>query len=187
VATFRERSTASHSANLLPSAQVATHASPVRLVLGSVGSGKEPFLAQDLNVDGADDDDTRDQEVHRSRHREGRDGEQVEGQIDGIARDREHPAGDELLAAPWIDPDAPGAAHVEEGRDLEPHEVAALFHCCMRDTTAAGPRDAVVLALGVAAGLRRAEIAGLDVADMDLDREVVRASTARGTRSARYP
>jgi integrase len=61
-----------------------------------------------------------------------------------------------------------------KGRALEPHEVAALFHACMRDQTAAGPRDAVVLALGVGAGLRRAEIAGLDLADVDLDRELVR-------------
>jgi len=60
------------------------------------------------------------------------------------------------------------------GRALGAHEVAALFHCCMRDSTAAGPRDAVVLALGLAAGLRRAEIAGLDLGDVDLGREVVR-------------
>jgi len=60
------------------------------------------------------------------------------------------------------------------GRALEPHEVAALFHACMRDSSPAGPRDAVVLALGLAAGLRRAEIAGLDLADVDLEREVVR-------------
>jgi integrase len=44
----------------------------------------------------------------------------------------------------------------------------------MRDETAAGPRDAVMLTLGAGAGLRRAEIAGLDVADADLDREIVR-------------
>jgi integrase len=60
------------------------------------------------------------------------------------------------------------------GRALAPNEVAALFHVCMEDRTSAGPRDAVILALGVAAGLRRAEIAGLDLADLDLDREVVR-------------
>src|SRR5262245_22802550 len=60
------------------------------------------------------------------------------------------------------------------GRALESHEVGALFHACVRDTSPAGPRDAVVLALGLAAGLRRAEIAGLDLADADLDREVVR-------------
>jgi integrase len=44
----------------------------------------------------------------------------------------------------------------------------------MRDQTAAGPRDAVILALGVGAGLRRAELAGLDLADVDLGREIVR-------------
>jgi len=60
------------------------------------------------------------------------------------------------------------------GRALEPHEVAALFHACMRDSGPASPRDAVVLALGLAAGLRRAEIAALDLTDVDLEREVVR-------------
>jgi len=60
------------------------------------------------------------------------------------------------------------------GRALEPQEVAALFQTCMRDQTAAGPRDAVILALGLGAGLRRAEIVGLDLADVDLDREIVR-------------
>ena len=60
------------------------------------------------------------------------------------------------------------------GRALEAHEVARLFDVCMRDRTAAGPRDAVILALGLAAGLRRAEIAGLALADVDLAGEVVR-------------
>jgi integrase len=63
---------------------------------------------------------------------------------------------------------------VLRGRALAAHEVAALFHVCSQDPTPAGPRDAVILALGVAAGLRRAEIAGLDLADLDLDRELVR-------------
>ena len=60
------------------------------------------------------------------------------------------------------------------GRALESHEVARLFDACMRDKSPAGPRDAVVLALGLAAGLRRAEIAGLSLADLDLAGEVVR-------------
>jgi integrase len=47
-----------------------------------------------------------------------------------------------------------------KGRALESHEVAVLFHTCMRDRTPAGPRDAVILALGLGAGLRRAELAG---------------------------
>ena len=60
------------------------------------------------------------------------------------------------------------------GRALEHDEVAALFYCCTRDATPAGSRDAVVLALGIAAGLRRAEIAGLALSDVDLGREIVR-------------
>lgn len=59
------------------------------------------------------------------------------------------------------------------GRALSGYEVAALFHACMRDQSPAGPRDAVILALGLGAGLRRAEIARLDLTDVDLEREVV--------------
>jgi integrase len=62
------------------------------------------------------------------------------------------------------------------GRALEAHEIARLFDACMRDQSPAGPRDAVVLALGLAAGLRRAEIAGLSLADVDLAGEVVRVA-----------
>jgi len=61
------------------------------------------------------------------------------------------------------------------GRALEPHEVVRLFQVCMDDPTPAGPRDAAILALGLGAGLRRAEIVGLDLADVDLARELVRA------------
>ncbi|MCI0547882.1 MAG: site-specific integrase [Candidatus Rokubacteria bacterium] len=60
------------------------------------------------------------------------------------------------------------------GRALAPHELARLFHVCQEDATPAGPRDAVILALGVGAGLRRAEIAGLDLADLDFAGERVR-------------
>ncbi len=60
------------------------------------------------------------------------------------------------------------------GRALEPYEVVALFQACMRDPTPAGPRDAAILALGLGAGLRRAEIVGLDLAEVDLGRELVR-------------
>ena len=61
-----------------------------------------------------------------------------------------------------------------KGRALSAYEVAVLFHACMRDQSPAGPRDAVILALGLGAGLRRAEIARLELADVDLQREVVR-------------
>jgi len=60
------------------------------------------------------------------------------------------------------------------GRALEAHEVVRLFQVCMADRTPAGLRDAVILALGLGGGLRRAEIVGLDLVDVDLGREVVR-------------
>src|SRR5262245_4480910 len=56
----------------------------------------------------------------------------------------------------------------------------------MRDQGPSGPRDAVVLALGLAAGLRRAEIAGLDLADVDLDHEVVRVH-GKGNKVRKVP
>ncbi len=59
------------------------------------------------------------------------------------------------------------------GRALDSREVAALFHACMRDSSPAGPRDAVILALGFGAGLRRAEMTGLDLSDVNLERELV--------------
>ncbi len=52
------------------------------------------------------------------------------------------------------------------GRSLTPGEIAAMFAACASDPTAAGARDAACLAL-LRAGLRRAEIAGLQVSDFD--------------------
>lgn len=49
------------------------------------------------------------------------------------------------------------------GRHVEPAELAALLR-------AAGPRDAALFALLYGAGLRRAEAAGLELEDVDLDR-----------------
>ena len=60
------------------------------------------------------------------------------------------------------------------GRALAQHEVVALFDACGRDESPAGTRDAVILALGLGAGLRRAEIVGLRVSDVKLDQEIIR-------------
>lgn len=51
------------------------------------------------------------------------------------------------------------------GRALSPGEVAALFEACARDASAAGARDAAILALLLGAGLRRSECAALDLSD----------------------
>lgn len=55
------------------------------------------------------------------------------------------------------------------GRELTQGEVRALFAACAADTTAAGARDAAVLALALGAGLRRAELCSLTVADYTPD------------------
>lgn len=53
------------------------------------------------------------------------------------------------------------------GRALSSGEIAALIADCQQDPTAAGARDAAVIALAYGCGLRRAEIVGLDLADYD--------------------
>jgi integrase/recombinase XerD len=58
---------------------------------------------------------------------------------------------------------APGNS-LPTGRCLDIGEITALFAACQRDTSPAGARDAALLALGYAGGLRRAEICNLDVA-----------------------
>ena len=45
---------------------------------------------------------------------------------------------------------------------LSPEEIVFLFSSTQKDTTPCGARDVAILALGYAAGLRRAEIASLD-------------------------
>lgn len=52
------------------------------------------------------------------------------------------------------------------GRMLEQTELAALLRACARDATPRGRRDAALIAVGVAGGLRRAELVALDQADV---------------------
>jgi site-specific recombinase XerD len=56
----------------------------------------------------------------------------------------------------------------ERGRHLKASELAALMAAC-DDATPAGARDAAVIALAYTAGLRRAELAGLHLADYNAD------------------
>ena len=57
---------------------------------------------------------------------------------------------------------APGNS-LPSGRSLDVGEITALFAACQRDATPAGARDAALLALGYAGGLRRAEICNIDI------------------------
>lgn len=58
------------------------------------------------------------------------------------------------------------AAQAEKGRHLDTGEVAALLTAAV-DGSQAGYRNAAMLAIGYACGLRRAELAGLDLSDFD--------------------
>ena len=54
------------------------------------------------------------------------------------------------------------------GRALESSEIGALFQVCADDPTTMGRRDAAMLAVLYGTGMRRAELAGLDLEDLDL-------------------
>lgn len=56
---------------------------------------------------------------------------------------------------------------VPAGRELEPGELTALLTACRKDETPAGARDGAIIAVMYAAGLRRAEVVALDLADYD--------------------
>src|SRR5207247_482737 len=53
------------------------------------------------------------------------------------------------------------------GRALAGGEVVALLDACVRDESAAGARDAALVALLDGAGLRRSEVAALDLEHFD--------------------
>jgi site-specific recombinase XerD len=55
------------------------------------------------------------------------------------------------------------------GRELSPGEITALLTDCQNDPTPAGRRDAAVIAILYAAGLRREEAINLDLEDYDPD------------------
>lgn len=54
-----------------------------------------------------------------------------------------------------------------KGRALDPGEIRALFQACKNDSTAAGARDAALLAVLYGGGLRRTEAVGLNWGDYD--------------------
>ncbi len=53
------------------------------------------------------------------------------------------------------------------GREVTGGELAALMSACAADDSEAGTRDAAIIALMYAGGLRRAEVVALDLADYD--------------------
>lgn len=66
------------------------------------------------------------------------------------------------------------------GRALEPAEIRALVDVCAADPTAAGPRDAALIALLYATGLRRSEAVAVDLADVDHSTGAVHVRRGKG-------
>lgn len=79
-----------------------------------------------------------------------------------------------------VDLEGVRGSRLPPGRSLSDGEILALFEACGRDTTAAGVRDAALLAILYGCGLRRAEAAGLDVSDYDAPAGELRVRQAKG-------
>lgn len=80
---------------------------------------------------------------------------------------------------------APRGSRLLRGRALTAREVAALFSAC-DDTRPAGARDRALLALLYGGGLRRAEVASLELADLEGEAVAVRVR-GKGDRERRVP
>ena len=71
-----------------------------------------------------------------------------------------------------------------KSRALSQEELRALVAACERDRSPAGPRDAALFALLFGAGLRRAEVAALDLSDFDRRTSTI-CVRGNGTRAPR--
>lgn len=74
-----------------------------------------------------------------------------------------------------------------QGRALSQGELLALMNACISDPTPAGARDAAIIALGYALGLRRAEISKLQLADYDPATSIIRVRSGKGNKSRTLP
>lgn len=68
------------------------------------------------------------------------------------------------------------------GRALTAGELKSLLAVCSADETAAGPRDAAVIAVMYGAGLRRSEAVALDVSDYDVTTGMMVVRHGKGNR-----
>jgi len=66
------------------------------------------------------------------------------------------------------------------GRDLAPGEIAALMQACERDRTPAGTRDAAIIAVMYATGIRRSSVVKLDVKDYSVTHQTLHIRSAKG-------
>jgi len=79
---------------------------------------------------------------------------------------------DDYLRAVDLRPVA--GSRLPAGRDVEQSELTALVAQCQADESPAGVRDGAVIGLAYLSGARRAELAGLHLADVDTDPSAIR-------------
>jgi integrase len=82
-----------------------------------------------------------------------------------------------------VDVDGVKGTSIPAGRSLAGGELRALFATCAEDPTAAGRRDAAMLALAYGCGLRRSELVALDLAHYDALSATVAVVAAKGNKS----
>ncbi|MGA2111770.1 MAG: tyrosine-type recombinase/integrase [Anaerolineales bacterium] len=73
------------------------------------------------------------------------------------------------------------------GRALSSGEIAGLIDACADDLSPAGARDAAVIAVLYACGLRRSEVHGLDLADVDLTAGSLTVRRGKGRKDRSVP
>lgn len=73
-----------------------------------------------------------------------------------------------------IDIDGVRGERLPAGRALTVGEVTAILGACWNDDSPAGVRDGAIISVLYAAGLRRAEIVGLDIEDYDRENKTLR-------------
>lgn len=66
------------------------------------------------------------------------------------------------------------------GRDLQQGEILALVDACLNDDSAAGIRDAAIIGLLYVGGLRRAELAALELADYEPETGTLKIISGKG-------
>ena len=72
---------------------------------------------------------------------------------------------------------------IPKGRSVGSGEIGALVAGCYGDSSPAGIRDAAILALLYAAGLRRSEVVGLDLADYGNDTGGLKIVASKGNKA----
>ena len=79
------------------------------------------------------------------------------------------------------------ASQAETGRHLQAGELSALLRVCVDEASKAGARDAAIIVIGYACGLRRSELAALQLADFDADTGTLIVRAGKGNKERVLP